>query len=276
MPDAPDEPDSLPAFERIAQLSVSDEGECALPPTLEGAGQPQDVLSFGERSETEEYGSFGLPPELAPCVYRVSDRKALEVDAGVDDLDLPGCLGDSRLELPAQPVRDGDDRGRAAHDIPCRRADTWNCSNVAHVLAVRSNHERSPRSEGADQAGRNEEVGVDDVGPEAACEREGPGRETEVSAAPALAPVENGTLDLVPSVGELALERRDEDAEVRVCRPRIHLRDEEDPQRRPIRASPGGSPGTSRPSFLRPTAHSAGSARPPCRGASACRRRSGR
>ena len=50
--------------------------------------------------------------------------------------------------------------------------------------------------------------------------------------APAAAPpVDDRALDLVAARGELALEGRDEDAEVGVGRPRVHLRDEEDPQR---------------------------------------------
>ena len=44
--------------------------------------------------------------------------------------------------------------------------------------------------------------------------------------------VHDRTLDLVPARDELALEVRDEDPEVRVVRPRVHLRDEEDSQRR--------------------------------------------
>ncbi len=47
---------------------------------------------------------------------------------------------------------------------------------------------------------------------------------------PARAPVDDRALDLVSAREELPLEARDEDAEIRVVRPRIHLRDEEDPQ----------------------------------------------
>ena len=42
--------------------------------------------------------------------------------------------------------------------------------------------------------------------------------------------VDDRALDLVAARGQLLLECRDEDAEVRVCRSRVHLRDEEDPQ----------------------------------------------
>jgi hypothetical protein len=40
----------------------------------------------------------------------------------------------------------------------------------------------------------------------------------------------------VPTCSELVLEVRDEDAEIRIRRPRVHLRDEEDPQASPTRA----------------------------------------
>ncbi len=49
---------------------------------------------------------------------------------------------------------------------------------------------------------------------------------------PARAPVEDGELDLVAALAERELELADEDAEVGVGRPRIHLRDEQDPHRR--------------------------------------------
>ncbi len=43
--------------------------------------------------------------------------------------------------------------------------------------------------------------------------------------------VDDSALEVVASQGELALEVGDENAEVGVVRPRVHLRDEEDPQR---------------------------------------------
>jgi hypothetical protein len=49
--------------------------------------------------------------------------------------------------------------------------------------------------------------------------------------------VHDRPLDLVPSLDELVLEVRDEDAEVRVGRAWVHLRDEEDAQQRYLRVT---------------------------------------
>src|SRR4030081_394349 len=54
---------------------------------------------------------------------------------------------------------------------------------------------------------------------------------TSLSAA---APVEHGPLELVPTVGERPLHPLDEGAEIRVVRPGVHLRDEEDLQDRQL------------------------------------------
>ena len=81
------------------------------------------------------------------------------------------------------------------------------------------------------EAGRDEEVRVRDVRIEAPCAAPGVaeqagrgvrGRRPRV--------VHDRALDLVPARDELALEIRDEDAEVRIVRAWIHLRDEEDSQ----------------------------------------------
>lgn len=47
---------------------------------------------------------------------------------------------------------------------------------------------------------------------------------------PARPPVDDGSLELVATSSELALEVRDEDPEVGVFGARVHLRDEEDSQ----------------------------------------------
>jgi hypothetical protein len=77
----------------------------------------------------------------------------------------------------------------------------------------------------------HEEVGVDDVGPERASGSE------HVEGEATVTPPRTGTLDdrageLVTALAQLALEVGDEDAEVRVAQARVHLRDEQDPQRR--------------------------------------------
>ena len=48
---------------------------------------------------------------------------------------------------------------------------------------------------------------------------------------PARAPVEHRQVDLVPALAQRQLELPHEHAEVRVVRARVHLRDEQDPQR---------------------------------------------
>ncbi len=68
---------------------------------------------------------------------------------------------------------------------------------------------------------------VRDVGLEAAGHASGVAEERGV-ACPSAARVDDRTLELVAAGGELALEVRDEDAEVGVIRPWIHLGDEED------------------------------------------------
>ena len=97
----------------------------------------------------------------------VSRREALEVDAAVDDLGLAAASGHGRLELVAQPARDGDDGRRAPHDVTCRGANARDRADVRDVLPVRGDDERSARRERGREAGRDEEVRVDDVGMEA-------------------------------------------------------------------------------------------------------------
>ena len=52
---------------------------------------------------------------------------------------------------------------------------------------------------------------------------------SEVAAFAAGAPVEHGALDLVPAGRDGSLELGDEDAEIGVVRPGVHLRHEQDP-----------------------------------------------
>ena len=59
-------------------------------------------------------------------------------------------------------------------------------------------------------------------------------RELEVAEPSAGARIENGAVDLVPARDELAFELRDERPEIGSVRPRIHLRDEEDPHARSV------------------------------------------
>ena len=113
-------------------------------------------------------------------------------------------------------------------DEPGRGADAGHPADVADVAAVRRHDKRSATGERADQARREEEVRVHDVGPETAGRGTRRAREPEVLHLAAAAPVEDSTLDLVPAREELLLEPAHEDAEVGVDRARVHLGDEQD------------------------------------------------
>ena len=95
-------------------------------------------------------------------------------------------------------------------------------------MTTRGARERQRRGE----TGRHEEVRVGHVRiePPRCAERvaEEPKMATDASGAGA----HDRALELVPALAQLVLEVRDEDAQIRVVRPRVHLRDEEDPQRR--------------------------------------------
>ena len=72
-------------------------------------------------------------------------------------------------------------------------------------------------------------MGVRDVGLEAPGSPSCIPEEGEVRALPAATRAHDRTVELVSAGDQLALEVRDEDAEVGVARARVHLRDEEDP-----------------------------------------------
>ena len=61
--------------------------------------------------------------------------ETVEVDAAVDDLGLAARLRRAALELPAQPVRDGDHPGGAPNDEAGGRADEWVLRQVRDVLS---------------------------------------------------------------------------------------------------------------------------------------------
>ena len=96
----------------------------------------------------------------------VARREALEVDAAVDDLGLAGGLGNRRSRALAQPARDGDDGGGPPHDVSRRGRGAWKGADVRNVLTMGGDDERGTGGERGGEAGRREEVGVDDVRPE--------------------------------------------------------------------------------------------------------------
>ena len=216
------------------------------------------------------------PAELAAGLLGVPRREALEVDAAVDDLGLAARLRDAPLEPLAQPV------ARRRSTAAARRT-TWRVAartpgidaDVRDVLPVRGDDERRARRERRREARRDEEVRVDDVGPEAPRGADGVADESEVAPPSSGRAVDDGALDLVPPRDELALEVGDEDSEVRVVRARVHLRDEEDPQGRYPRVT-WRIPRHISSVVPSPRGRSAASSARRGRRASACSRRGGR
>ena len=94
---------------------------------------------------------------------------------------------------------------------------------------MRGHDEWRARRERGQQPGRDEEVRVDHVRPEAAGRADRVPAEAQVARLPAASAVEDRPLQLVPAARQLLLESLDEHAEVGVFGPRVHLRDEEDP-----------------------------------------------
>ena len=101
--------------------------------------------------------------------------------------------------------------------------------DVPHVAAVRGHHQRRPAREPGDQSARDEEVGVDDVRLKAARGLEGATGQGGVTALAAPAPVEHRELYRVPARTQRTLDLGDEDAQIWILGPWIHLRDEKNP-----------------------------------------------
>ena len=189
------------------------------PEPLECVRQPQRVLPLGQRADTDE--------RRRPRGRRLNGEQP-EVDAAVDDLDLAARGPDLALQLFAEPLGDCDDRGRAAHDVGGRAPDARDPPDVRDVLAVGGDDERRAGRERSCEARRDEEVRVHDLRLEAAGDRPRIGDEPHVAAPATAAAVHDRTLELVTTVAQRLLHLLDEDAEIRVVRPRVHLRDEED------------------------------------------------
>ena len=140
-----------------------------LPQRVEGAREPDGVLALDERADAEEGRAGTVPAELARAAAGSCPRKRSRSTPESIDLGLAARLRHLRLELAAQVVGDGDDarprggrRGGSPPPIPgiaptLRTSRPW---------AVTTSGARDGQS--GDQAGRDEEVGVDDVRPEAA------------------------------------------------------------------------------------------------------------
>ena len=199
------------------------------PSRREGAREPDDVLPLDQRADADERGAR---PRRS-----LEHLETLQVDAAVDDLGLRRGAGDRGDEPSAQPLGDGDHRRGALDDPAGRRPDEGVLRQVGDVLPVRGDDERRPRGPCREQpreAGRKEEVRVDDVRPEAPRRPHRPGREPRVAQLAAAAPVEHDAFEDVPPRRQLALQALDEDAEVGRRGGGVHLGDEEDAHRRII------------------------------------------
>ncbi len=229
MRDPPGQVDPRAPFESRTQGPVSEERKAALAELLEGIREPEDVLALGERADAQVCGAPGSPPDRAPCSLGVDRGEAVEIDTAVDHLDLAARIWHGPFQTVSEPGRDGYDRVCPSRDERGHRTNAGLALGVCNVLPVRRHDERRARLEGGEQAGRNEKVRVDDVGPEPS--RAVPYRPGKAKLAPpaAAAAVDDSSLELVSSCDELALNRLDEDPEIGVFRPGIHLRYEQDP-----------------------------------------------
>ena len=255
MADATHETDSVPTLESPTR-AVAHERQRPLAPSFEGAREPEDVLALGEPAQTQERCPLGWPADLLSGFVGVAWKEALEVDAAVDDLGLAGTLGNRVLQLRRS-------QRETAMTVEARRT-TYRVAAVApgnpdvrNVLTMGGDDERGTGCERGDEAGRREEVRID-VRSESPRGSDRVACELQVTPSPAGAPIDDGSLDVMTTCDELALEIGDEHSEIRVVRARVHLRNEEDSQRGD-RASPGEGRGTSRPWSPRPRGHSAGS-----------------
>ena len=115
--------------------------------------------------------------------------------------------------------------------MPGRHPDGCILASVLDVLPMRGDDERRPRRELPEKTCRDEEVRVDDVRPEPACDAQRVEREREVASPSPRATVDDSPLELVPACNELALEVGHEHPEIGIVGPRVHLRDEKDSQR---------------------------------------------
>jgi hypothetical protein len=176
-------------------------------------------------------GPFALPAELAACVLRRAWRERNEVDAAVDHVEPFPHRGDPLGEPGGEPARVGDHRRRAADHGAGRRGDAGHLAEVGDVLAVRHHHQgRTGGARGRETggAGREEEMGEDNFGACAPRRRHRAGDDARVLDRRAAPPADRRDLHLVVLRLELADERHEEAAEVRVLRARPHLGDEQD------------------------------------------------
>ena len=214
-----------------AQRPVADERERAAAEPRERVGEPHDVLALGQRPDVRRTPATRAPPRAPRRAKR--SRSTPESTTSV----LPRASGSLRSSSRRRYSETRDHRRRAAYDAPRQRRDARHRADVADVAAVRGDDERrvhldanSPdgtRKCAQTTSGRRGRA-------DTAC------RSSRKRALAAAAPVEHRELDLVPALAQRVLQLRDERAEVGVGRPRVHLRDEQDPHQSPSARRAGG------------------------------------
>ena len=142
---------------------VTDEEESPLPHSRERVREPNDVFALDQTPDANEDRAI---VDLPGARHRTCPKE-IEVDPAIDDLGLAARLRDLRLQLPAEVVRDRDQGRGPPSDVAGRRADPWIGADVADVAAVGGRNQRRAREQRRGEPGRDEEVGIDDVRPEA-------------------------------------------------------------------------------------------------------------
>jgi hypothetical protein len=229
---AADRADAIARGELGAQRPVADRDERRVRDPEDGVAQPHDVLALVHPADVDDHLAGQVAePEMAAGRLLRTRREAQEVDAAVDDLRLRPRLGQHAVQLVAQPARHGDDGRRAADGGARRDADRRVLGDVAHVAAVRGQHERHPRGRRGgrrDDAGGEEVVRVHDVGTTAQCVTQGVDGQAALLARRAGAVVDDRRQDRVPHRLQALGDLLDEHAVVRILRPRPHGGDEQD------------------------------------------------
>ncbi len=228
---AADEPHAVAALELRPQGAVADEREPAGAVTLERIGEPEHVLALDQRADAQERGAVAVPAELGAGDGRVGGRERVEVHPAVDHAELRLRRGNPVDEPLGEPARVRDQGGRASDDPAARRSDAVDLAEVRDVLAVRHHDQRragGERRERPGGAGREQEVGEDDVGRMAARGGHRLGDEAGVLRARAAPVADRHHVDLVPEGLELAADRDEKAPEIGIRGARPHLGHQQD------------------------------------------------
>ncbi len=250
--DTADDADPRPAVKLVAEGPVADEGQPAVVVGAvvageggsEGVGQGYDVLAGDERPHADEGRTGPVPVELGAGRRSGGRGEQVEVDAAVDHVCPGGAARDERIELLGEPSGIDDQAGRPAEDQAGQCGDPWDPAEVGDVGAV-GHQDEWPAGCGcgreAGEAGGEQHVGKDDIGPPATGLADGVAAEFGVLESRAAAVVDHRAVNCVAECFELGGDRCDEATEVWIGRPRPHLADDQDPHRSPISADAGSS-----------------------------------